>query len=64
MKIDVIVPARNEARLIADTLRSLQNQSYKGDYEILVVDNGSTDNTAEIARSFGIKSSVPTRRRA
>lgn len=55
MKISIIIPARNEAKLIADTLRSLQNQSYKGDYEILVVDNGSKDNTAEIARSCGVR---------
>ncbi len=55
MKISVIIPARNEARLIAGTLRSLQNQSYKGDYEIVVVDNGSTDATAEIARSHGVR---------
>jgi peptidoglycan/xylan/chitin deacetylase (PgdA/CDA1 family) len=55
MKISVIIPARNEARLIADTLRSLQNQSYKGDYEILVVDNCSRDNTAEVARSCGVR---------
>jgi peptidoglycan/xylan/chitin deacetylase (PgdA/CDA1 family)/glycosyltransferase involved in cell wall biosynthesis len=55
MKISVIIPARNEARLIADTLRSLQNQSFKGDYEIIVVDNGSTDATAEIARSHGVR---------
>ena len=55
MKISVIIPARNEARLIADTLRSLKNQSYKGDYEILVVDNGSADNTAAVARSCGIR---------
>ncbi|MBN1160865.1 MAG: polysaccharide deacetylase family protein [Dehalococcoidales bacterium] len=55
MKISVIIPARNEARLIAGTLRSLQNQSYQGDYEIVVVDNGSRDATAEIARSFGVR---------
>ncbi len=55
MKISIIIPARNEAKLIADTLRSLKNQSYKGDYEILVVDNGSTDATAEIARSCGVR---------
>jgi peptidoglycan/xylan/chitin deacetylase (PgdA/CDA1 family) len=55
MKISIIIPAWNEAKLIADTLRSLKNQSYKGDYEILVVDNGSTDATAEIARSYGVR---------
>jgi peptidoglycan/xylan/chitin deacetylase (PgdA/CDA1 family)/GT2 family glycosyltransferase len=55
MKISVIIPARNEAKLIADTLRSLQNQSYEGDYEIVVVDNGSTDATAAIARECGVR---------
>ncbi|MBN1692377.1 MAG: polysaccharide deacetylase family protein [Dehalococcoidales bacterium] len=55
MKISVIIPARNEARLIADTLRSLQDQSYQGEYEIVVVDNGSKDATAEIARSHGVR---------
>ena len=55
MKISIIIPAWNESKLIADTLRSLQKQSYKGDYEILVVDNDSKDNTAEIARSCGVR---------
>jgi peptidoglycan/xylan/chitin deacetylase (PgdA/CDA1 family) len=55
MKVSVIVPARNEEKLIADTLRSLQKQSYQGEYEIVVVDNGSTDKTAEIARSLGLR---------
>lgn len=55
MKISIVIPARNEARLIADTLRSLKNQTYQGDYEIIVVDNGSTDNTAEVARSCGVR---------
>src|SRR4030042_1435122 len=55
MKISVIIPARNEARLIAGTLKSLQKQSYTGDYEVVVVDNGSTDNTAEVARECGVR---------
>jgi peptidoglycan/xylan/chitin deacetylase (PgdA/CDA1 family) len=55
MKISIVIPARNEARLIADCLRSLKNQTYQGDCEILVVDNASTDNTAEIAQSFGVR---------
>ncbi len=55
MKVSIIIPARNEEKLIADTIRSLQKQSYKGDYEIVVVDNGSKDNTAEIARSMGVR---------
>lgn len=47
--ISVIVPAFNAETTLATTLRSLRDQSW-GNLEILVVDNGSTDRTAEIAR--------------
>jgi peptidoglycan-N-acetylglucosamine deacetylase len=55
MKISIIVPARNEEKFIAKCLTSLKDQTYKGDYEIVVVDNCSTDKTAKIARSFGVR---------
>jgi peptidoglycan/xylan/chitin deacetylase (PgdA/CDA1 family) len=55
MKISIIVPACNEEKFIAKTLASLKDQTYKGDYEIVVVDNCSTDKTAEIARSQGVR---------
>jgi len=48
----VIVPAYNEAASIADTVRSIQAQSVPV-REILVVDDCSTDNTAEVARACG-----------
>jgi peptidoglycan-N-acetylglucosamine deacetylase len=51
--ISIVIPARNEEKLIGDCLRSMKEQSYKGEYEIIVVDNGSTDNTAAIARASG-----------
>ncbi len=47
----VIVPAYNEAARIAQTLRALAAQT-DTDFELLVVDNGSTDETAAIARAF------------
>ena len=50
--ITVIVPAFNEAPSIADTIRSLQSQSC-APAQILVVDDGSTDGTGEIARGLG-----------
>jgi glycosyltransferase involved in cell wall biosynthesis len=50
-QISVIVPAYNVEQYIAATLCSLQTQSHR-DFEALVVDDGSTDNTAEIVRSF------------
>jgi glycosyltransferase involved in cell wall biosynthesis len=50
-QISVIVPAYNVEKYIAATLGSLKTQSHT-DFEALVVDDGSTDNTAEIVRSF------------
>ena len=51
--ITAIVPAYNEAASIGATLKSLQQQSRPPD-EIIVVDDFSTDDTGEIARSFGV----------
>ncbi|HTY81879.1 MAG TPA: glycosyltransferase [Dehalococcoidales bacterium] len=53
--ISVVIPARNEERLIRDCLNSLHNQDYKGEYEVIVADNGSTDATADIARESGVR---------
>ena len=53
--ISVVIPALNEARFIGECLESLKNQDYRGEYEIIVADNGSTDNTVEIARSYNVK---------
>ncbi len=55
-KITVIVPAYNEAELIAGCLDSLLNQTLdQAEYEVLVVDNNSTDATARIALSKGAR---------
>lgn len=54
--ISVIIPAYNEEARIGVCLRSLIKQSYPRDqYEIMVVDNNSTDRTAKIARSLKVK---------
>ncbi len=55
MRFSIIVPAYNEAAYLATTLRSLQEQDYPGAYEIIVVDNNSTDQTAALAASFGVR---------
>ena len=47
----VVVPAYNEADRIAGTLRALAAQA-DTDFTLLVVDNGSTDDTAELVRRF------------
>ena len=49
--VSVIVPARNEEACLGACLESLVAQS-EIDFEIIVVDDGSTDRTAEIAKSF------------
>ena len=55
LRFSVVVPAYNEEAFLPETLRSLRRQDYPGAYEIVVVDNNSTDATAEIARSFGVR---------
>jgi len=57
IELTVIVPARNEEQSIGDCLKSLVAQSESvfelgRDWELIVVDDHSTDRTAEIARSF------------
>jgi len=52
----VIVPAYNAAPTIRCCIGALGNQSVpRDDYEIIVVDDGSTDETAEIVRSLGVR---------
>ncbi len=54
MKIYIIIPAYNEAQFIGKTLQSLINQSTPAS-KIVVVDDGSTDETPKIVSEFGIK---------
>lgn len=60
MHLSVVIPAFNEARLIERCLRSIAesiaaNQQAGFIAEIIVVDNNSTDNTAELARQAGAR---------
>lgn len=52
MSISVVIPVYNRAGLLPMTLRSLLGQTLPAD-EILVVDDGSTDGSAEVAETFG-----------
>lgn len=54
MKVSVIIPAFNEEEYLAKTLESIKSQTVSPD-EVIIVDNNSTDRTAEIAQSFGFK---------
>ncbi|HEX7042624.1 MAG TPA: glycosyltransferase family A protein [Patescibacteria group bacterium] len=56
MKLSVIIPAFNEEKYIGDTLQNLIEKAGSDIYEIIVVDNASTDKTSEVAKSFkGVK---------
>ena len=50
-KVSVIIPAYNAEAFLARALRSVEAQTY-GDYEVVLIDDGSTDSTARIAQSF------------
>ena len=52
-KVSVIIPVYNHEKYIARCLRSITSQSLnKNDYEIIVVDDGSTDKTAKAIKPF------------
>ncbi|GAB4227536.1 MAG: glycosyltransferase [Stanieria sp.] len=53
--IAIIIPARNEAELLPQTLRSLLLQDYPGDYSIVLIDDGSTDETTQVAVAIAQK---------
>jgi poly-beta-1,6-N-acetyl-D-glucosamine synthase len=55
-KASLIIPAHNESAVLPKTLRKIFNSNYPKDrLEVIVVDDGSTDDTAKIAKRFGVK---------
>lgn len=60
MLVSVIVPTYNRATMITKTIQSLLNQTYK-DIEIIVVDDGSTDDTEKVVRGIANQAAIPVR---
>ena len=51
-KVSIIMPAYNASRYVFEAVSSVLNQSYRN-FEIIVVDDGSVDETPEVLESFG-----------
>ena len=54
MRFSIVVPAYNEAAYLGRALDSLLHQDFNGRYEVIVVDNNSTDGTAAVAAQYGV----------
>jgi glycosyltransferase involved in cell wall biosynthesis len=55
VRLSVVIPCYNEADYLADAIRSVQQQRFAGEYEIVVVDNNCTDATVDVARALGAR---------
>jgi hopene-associated glycosyltransferase HpnB len=59
--VTAIIPARNEAETIAQTIASLAQQNYPGKFSIIVIDDHSEDATAKLAQDSAQKNSANPR---
>lgn len=53
--ISVIIPAYQAEKYIAQAVDSVRGQNWQGDMEIIVIDDGSADNTAAAAEALGVR---------
>ena len=54
IKFSIIVPNYNKGEYIEDCLNSIFNQTYTN-YEVIFIDDGSTDNSVELAKKYNVK---------
>ena len=61
--ISIVIRAKNEAQYIGEALSAILAQDDREEFEILVLDSGSTDGTRELARRFPVRSiDIPAER--
>ena len=53
-KISIIMPAYNSGKYISDAIESVLSQTFK-DWELIIIDDGSTDITPELARKYAMR---------
>ena len=55
VRISVVIPARNEEQRLPAQLDDVLEQKWEGEWEVLVVDNGSTDGTAAVVNDYATR---------
>jgi len=55
MNASIVIPAYNAEKTLGECLNALQKQESAGEFEVIVVDDGSTDNSHSIAKEFAKK---------
>ena len=55
MKFSILVPVYNVEKYLEQCVESLLNQTFKGEYEIILVDDGSTDSSGIICDEYAEK---------
>jgi glycosyltransferase involved in cell wall biosynthesis len=61
MELTVVIPTFNRRRVLEETLKRLAEQRVSYPYEVIVIDDGSTDGSADAARSIAAGSPIPIR---
>jgi len=51
-RVSVVIPVYNQANYVSDAIQSVLDQTYP-DYEVIVIDDGSTDDTRDVVAGFG-----------
>ena len=51
MTVSIILPTYNRSRFLNEAIKSVLNQTYE-DYELIIIDDGSNDNTRELVKEY------------